>query len=365
MSRRAWMRNDVMAGPGAPVAQDKGGFPFGRLLLGCGAIVALCAIVGVAMIVGAGFFVAKKVDEHKEDFAKIKEQAKELQQDAKRMNEKGREMRERAEARREANAPGAEAPAPADLFQAVSQPASADDLRQHMKLIDAWAKDPAALKHRAAHKKMMEVVNAGDAKPGITDAVEYSSLYQESMMAFEVLTRDSGGQDAALTRAVQVIALVSAARHISAQSKTNIDDPSSKATAAQMKADKPKVEAEYARLTAARAKIAALMGDGADPAKLAELFESAEYKALAEDQQRLATLASTDPGFILLAKLPTASLDAWSALGDKDRAALVKRYDRLPDLPMFGSLYGEKMDGAVVAPLLASTELLRPPQETP
>jgi hypothetical protein len=339
----SWM----MAG-GAPNPQGSG-LPVGKLLIGCGAVAMMGLIVIVVGVVGLGFVAQRSVEEYKDKAIETRERLEAMQQETAR-------AREALEGAGEVLEQAGEMPSQSDLFTAIGQGGTVDDLRAHMKFMDAWAAHPDHKAQQEAQAKLTALADSGAEKPSLGDvaqAADVSRTMQVAAQSFEALSKPDGGIDAVFGRASQVIALVSAARHIDAAK------PAAAATAAQMLAKQADVAAEYKRLLASRDRFLKLTANTADPTKLAELAQGDELKALAADQERLATLISQDPGFVMLAKLSAETLEAWAALSDEERDALMTRYDRLPNSPMLGLGFAANLDSKALAPLLAAMDQMQ------
>jgi hypothetical protein len=336
----------INAAMGTAPGGAAGGAGAGKLLFGCMAVMVMGGLV-LAVLLGAGFFVMRQsVVEYKDKAIKVRDKLGKLQEEAERMKESAEQAAKQAESMKDR----AGAASPAAMRDAISKPVSEESLRGYITLMTAWDDDPAAKAQRDLAERL-KTENAG--KDGLESAglaMEFTRVNQDASLAFERLAEPLGGVESALNTGFQVIALVSAARHIDAA------NPATAKTAAAMLAAQPERKKRYDELMASRDKFLKMTVESDDPSAMIAFAQGEEGKKMAADQQAMDELIGKDPGYILLAKLSPEALRAWSALSDKERAALNTKYARLPDLPLLGGITGQSLTVEHMAPVLAAVD---------
>lgn len=331
--------------------QSKPGPPIAKILLGCGCAGLVIAGIAVALTIGAGVFVSKKVyDENKEAISEGVEAIR-------KMEEAGKKARDNELKGLDDKSPSAAAVDPDDFAGWVRSPMTTDALQKHATFMESWEGSEAVKSFKESAKSLSESgketpkgeeLSASQKAKILAKGLSFHGDLSVATQEFEALSKSYGGPDVVLKRTFVAVALTTIAADIAKQHK--IKDPASaKVAKLMLAAHEPAKKEVDALILAHSARLAAFkgIGQGQDEAamkKLAEQLQQSEEKHKALTQR-----LSEAPGTLLVGRVAQESLKSWAALTDGQRRKLLEVGATLPTIPhlmLIPQIQNQKIMGA-------------------
>jgi hypothetical protein len=293
--------------------QSGGGWPWGKILAGCGCLTFL-GLVGIAVVV---YFVVDAGTKFAEetgisDIAEMAEEAETASggKDNARIQQEARKRKE-------------EALDPKKIRDYVQQPLTKKDIKEHHAFTKEWQDSPAYKNWVVQFEKMKELdKNKDDSVAGGLKAVGQSAKWVNSvrdvMEAFDTQVRDSGGYEKYYGRMLRIGGVVAASDTIAKSQKSKTIDglsgASSDAVAAQMIKERPEIAKQYKKNIAEAKKAMEEVEKRKKAGKEPRPGDMAAFSGLATIMQ--------GPGTIALARMPEKSFQTWKSLSPKEREKL-------------------------------------------
>ncbi len=329
-------------------ASGGGGFPWGKVAIGCGCLTLLAIVV---MGVG-GYFLWRKGSEiaKKSGVKDIVQAAKEAQDDS-ASGGSGDDADIKAEARKRKQ----EALDAKKIREYVRKPLTRKDVDAYFDFVHKWQNNPAYKNWVVEFKKMKDLDKKNDDSvtgqlQAVGQTAKWMSAADKVMKAFDKQVRDSGGYQQYYGRVIRVGGVVAAADRITKTNK-KLKDANADAVADEMLTERPKIAKQYAKNmkqakeALAEAKKAQKAGKQPDPSNMAAL----------------GGLMSVfqGPGTIALARMPEQSFQTWKSLSPKERKRLRDSLtDSIAPGPWFG-LFAVNPAALVMSSYMAEMDTLK------
>lgn len=324
-----------------------GGFPWVKVLAGCGCL----TLVGLIVLGVAGYFIyqkgSKMADENGiKDLMEAAESAKENGQSA---DGEGADVQRQARKRKE------EALDPKKIRAYVQEPLTQSDIDAHFAFVEEWQKNPAYKNWVEQYKKMQEIDKKDDDSvtgqlKAVGQSVKWVNAAEKVMKAFDKQVRDEGGYEQYYGRMIRIGGVVAASQTI-AKTNKKLDDPNSDAVASQMLQERPEIAEQYkknmkeAKKAIAEAEKAKKAGKKPDPSSMAAMGG-------------LMTVFQ-GPGTIALARMPDKSFQTWKGLAPAKRKRLRESLnDAIAPGPWFG-LFAVNPAGLLMSTYMAEMNELK------
>jgi hypothetical protein len=291
--------------------QSGGGFPWGKVLAGCGCV-SLLGIIAIAVVVyfvvDAGSKFAKETGIT--DIVEMAEKADETGASSgdgskKRIEQQARKRKE-------------EALDPKKIRAYVDAPLTKKDIREHHAFNKKWENSSAHKNWVVQFEKMKELdKEKDDSVAGGLKAVGQSAKWLNSvhdvMEAFDKQVRDSGGYEKYYGRMMRIGGVVAASDTITKANK-KLKDPDSDAVAKRMIKERPEIAKQYKKNFAEAKKAIAEAEKRKKAGKEPKRGDMAAFAGMATIMQ--------GPGTVALARMPEASFETWKKLSAKERKKL-------------------------------------------
>jgi hypothetical protein len=304
-------------GPNTNPAGDQsgGGWPWGKILAGCGCL----TLLGMVVLAGVVYFAVDAGSEWAEEvgITDIAEMAEESEQGG-----SAEEVAKKERIEKQARKRKEEALDPKKIRSYIGEPLTKKDIREHHAFTKEW-KDNAAYKNWIVQfEKMKELDNkeddsiAGGLK-AVGQSAKWVNAARDVMEAFDKHVRESGGYETYYGRMIRVGGVTAASDTIAKSKKKSnkkLRDPNSDAVASRMIEERPEIAKQYAKNIAEAKKAIAE----------AEKRKKAGKEPKAGGMAALAGLGTImqGPGTVALARMPEASFKTWNELSPKERTKL-------------------------------------------
>lgn len=304
----------VPQGHGAPPAGK--GFPWGKVLAGCGCLMFL-GVIAVGIV---GFFAYRAVDDLKDDFGFIT-QLNEGSQTAKKGAKKGASTSPTSSSSGK-GVLGIEDPKKAHeralesatIRNYIEAPLTRAEVREFNKFTDDWRKNPAFVRWEKetqglktqSEKNKGKDLSVAEQLRAVRQAGRTVTAMTELIEAFDEHVQKNGGYEKHYSRTMRISGLHLAAETMSSKNK-KLDIHSDEISKLMLK-ERPEIAREYqaalkdARETAARAK-------------------TDDQKSMAA-YQAMTSMMAGGPGTMALGRMPAQSFQTWDALSPAQRKEL-------------------------------------------
>ncbi len=331
-------------------ASSGGGFPWGKVLAGCGCL----TLLGVIALGVGGYFLFGAASDAAEEsgVAAIFEEAKAHKEAAEENS--GKSGKANADIEREARKAKDDALDHEKVRAYLREPFTKKDVREHQAFVDQWHEHPAYKNWVEQYEKMKEVSEENDESvSGKLRAAGQASKWIRSardvMEAFDEYVRDNGGYEEYYARLVRIGGVITASDTMTKSNK-KLDDANSDAVAKQMLTERPEIAREYAKN----------MKEAKKAAKRAKEAKAEGKKPSPGDQAALAGMMGMfqGPGTVALARMPEKSFKTWQSLSEAERKQLRESLDgSIAPGPWFG-LYQLNSTALVMAAYAAEFQAL-------
>ncbi|MFU8804996.1 MAG: hypothetical protein ACNA8W_14380 [Bradymonadaceae bacterium] len=287
------------------------GFPWGKVLAGCGCL-SFVALIVVGVV---GFFAWKAgseaMDDLKDDFGFISEMQEtgKSQGASKSSSKTSGKKGERSPTERSSDALDAE-----KVRAYLQKPLTRAEVREFNKFVESWKKDPAYVRWEKETKGLEEFGKKNKGKEtsvaeqlrGVRQGARTMTAMTELIQAFDEHVQKNGGYEKHYSSTLRISGLHVASETVAKQHK-NKNQHSDEVSKLMIK-ERPEIAKEYqgalkdAREASARAK-------------------NKDSKDMAAYQAMMAMMGG-GPGTIALARMPAQTFNTWDGLSEAQRKEL-------------------------------------------
>ncbi|MGM0555436.1 MAG: hypothetical protein ACQEVA_03560 [Myxococcota bacterium] len=336
--------------------QSGGGFPWGKVLAGCGCLTLVAVLVGGGLM-WWGFSKVKEVGDEA-GITELLEEGSSGSSGSSGATSPGtdKDGKQKGDAKKRAREARDEALSHEKLRTYIREPLTKKDINEYREFVEEWRENDAyknwtthweALKERgkAEDKDSM----AGQLKTAGQTAKTMSAM-QSVWKAYDQHVRDQGGYEEHFGRMTRIGGLMAAADGVA---KTNkFKDANSDKVAKKMLDERPEVAKQYKKNIA----------DARAAAKKARESGDKDAKDMAAMQGMMSLVSN--PGALAMARMPEESFETWSDLSKSDRKELreLMKTSIAPG-PYFGMAFGGNPGTLLVAAYMSELKEINNPGE--
>lgn len=319
-----------------PGVKSSPGLPVGKLALGCGCV-GLLAVLGVTAVLGVGgLFVFNEVKD-----SGVLEQGKQKLEEIKELEQASSGVAGAKSEEVGSTAKAMSSLSKEEMLGWTARPLTAQDVAQHESFMTSWSGSSAVKQSLESREALVEGSKKKKEERGALDELKMLNASKNLVLStgkayeeMDALAKQHGGAEEVMRRYFQVVAVASAARAV-AQSD-EIEAITSDEVAAKMLKEHQKWGAEYTRWRKVNTEyFRVMLSAQSDPKRLEALGKDPDFQKQTEAQQEITKLQNEQPGYLLLGKIPRASLETWKGLGEARRAKLLDTYGTIPFLPLY------------------------------
>jgi hypothetical protein len=342
-----------------PQQSSGGGFPWGKVLAGCGCLTLVVLLAGG----GIAYFAWSKA---KDEYDKAKDEGGavsllEQLADEGSSGESGSSGssasggKDKVNAKKKAREAREDALTHEKLRTYIREPLTMSDVDAYQEFVEEWRDNKAyknwekqwkALQDRSKDKDKDSMV--GQLKTANQTAKTMQAV-QQVWKAYDEHVREHGGYEEHYGRMTRIGGLMAAADAVAKEHK--IDDANSDKVAAQMLEQRPEVAEQYEKN----------VKDAREAAAKARESGNKDAQQMAA-MQGIMTLAS-NPGAVAMARMPEKSFETWDKLSPSERKELRESMKTaIAPGPYFGMAFGGNPGSLLVAAYMSELKEITKPE---